>query len=70
MLEVDMKRFNTQGDSPSKWKRIIGPVDDSDSSSSSSFDESKYLLMLTFVVVQNIVVYGRNNVNSFNCVVL
>lgn len=28
-----MKRFHS-GDSPGRWKRIIGPVEDSDSSSS------------------------------------
>ena len=67
-----MKRFNTQGDSPSKWKRIIGPVDDSDSSSSSSFDESKYLLFVTFYDFTQMcrLLFYRKNLNSLNCLVL
>ena len=42
-----MKRFPS-GESPSKWKRIIGPVDDSDSSSSSSLEERKHLDNFSF----------------------
>jgi len=39
-----MKRYHS-GDSPGRWKRIIGPVEDSDSSSS-DLDDCEFMKLV------------------------